>query len=51
MATKRGPKTSKLSNLKYKKSKKIDASQVRGGKVKGDRNPYLIVKLSDAIVT
>ena len=51
MATKRGPKTRKLSNLKPKKGKKIDASQVRGGKAgKGDSS-YLVFKLNEVIVT
>ena len=52
MATKRGPKTGRLANLKSNKSKKIDADQVRGGRKAGkEQQEYLVVKMSDILVS
>ena len=51
MATKRGPKNTKLSNLKAKSGKKIDASQVRGGRKAGGGEEYLVVKMNDILVS
>ena len=52
MATKRGPKTSKLSSLKPNKGKKFDAGQVRGGRKAGkEQHEYYVVKMSDNMVS